>query len=57
MNLKVNSNTVEDLRDAGYCVVVFNPEELEGADPYKVSDFLIERGWDVIEAMKPLESL
>ena len=37
----------------GYAVVAFNPEELEGADPDKVTDRLIELGWDVISSLKP----
>lgn len=36
----------------GYAVVAFNPEELEGADPDKVTNRLIELGWDVIQQLK-----
>ena len=36
----------------GYAVVAFNPEELEGADPDKVTNRLIELGWDVIQGLK-----
>lgn len=39
---------VEALREAGHAVVVFNPDELKGADPDHVSDRLVELGWDVI---------
>lgn len=44
--------TVEELREQGYCVIVFNPDELEGANPDKVADRLIELGWDVIETLR-----
>lgn len=40
------------MREMGYAVVAFSPEELEGADPDKVSDRLIELGWDVIWNLK-----
>jgi hypothetical protein len=49
--LDVNDRSVNALRDDGYAVVVFNPDELEGADPMDVCDRLIELGWDVIEAL------
>lgn len=44
----VNVQSVDRLREQGYCVVVFNPEELEGADPKRVADAMIEHAWDVI---------
>ena len=50
---EVNERTVENLREHGFAVIVFNPDELEGADPEKVSDRLIELGWDVIYDLKP----
>jgi hypothetical protein len=36
------------LRDAGYAVSVFSPEELEGADSGLIGDLMVERGWDAI---------
>lgn len=47
----VNDRSVNALRDEGYAVVVFNPDELESADPTDVCDRLIELGWDVIDAL------
>lgn len=38
------------MRDAGYAVMVFSPQELRGADPEWVEECMISRGWDVIEA-------
>lgn len=46
-----NKQTVELLRSAGYCVVVFTPAELAGASPDKVADRLVELGWDVIDCL------
>jgi hypothetical protein len=45
-------NALNELRDGGYAVVVFSPEELEGAPPVKLQDQLAEYGWDVIEDLK-----
>jgi len=39
------------LRQAGFAVVVFNPDELRDADPDSVSDRLIQVGWDVIDGL------
>jgi len=36
------------MRFAGYCVVCFTPNELQGANPDHVEERLIELGWDVI---------
>jgi len=36
------------MRHAGYCVVCFTPDELQGANPDHVEDRLVELGWDVI---------
>jgi hypothetical protein len=46
-------DTVEKLRDAGYAVVVFNPEELAGVSRNRVEDRLCELGWEVIGDLKP----
>ena len=39
---------LRNMRERGFCVVVFTPEELEGVDPDYVEDKLLEFGWDVI---------
>jgi hypothetical protein len=41
--------TIQELREAGYAVVIFTPSELEGADPQKVEDSLVETAWDIIK--------
>jgi hypothetical protein len=43
---------VQKLREQGYAVIVWTPEELEGAPPRKVEDRSIELGWEVIDALK-----
>jgi predicted fused transcriptional regulator/phosphomethylpyrimidine kinase len=45
--------TIQELKDQGYAVVLFNPDELEGAEADRVEDRLIEMGWDVIYDLKP----
>lgn len=40
------------LRKRGFGVVVWSPTELQGADPDKTEDRLIEFGWDVINTLK-----
>jgi len=42
---------IEALRDRGFAVVVFTPEELQGAESGRVEDRLVELGWDVIETL------
>ncbi len=45
------TQTVAELRDAGYAVTTFSPEELGSADPSKVEDRMVEMAWDVIAAL------
>lgn len=45
-------NTLRQLRSDGFAVVLFNAQELSGADAGHVEDRLIELGWDVIDTLK-----
>lgn len=36
---------IGELRDSGYAVVIFTPDELGDADPENLEDILVERGW------------
>jgi hypothetical protein len=45
-------DALSSMRRKGYAVVVFNPEELQGASPKHVQDALVEEGWVVIDALK-----
>ena len=38
------------LRDAGFAVCAFDPEELSGVDPDKVESRMCEAGWDFIDS-------
>ena len=40
------------LRDAGFAVCAFDPEELEGADPSRIEERMCATGWDAIEMWK-----
>lgn len=46
---------IDELKTQGYAVVLFNPDELEGAEADRVEDRLIEIGWDVIFDLKLIE--
>ena len=35
---------INELRDAGYCVIIWTPEELGDADIDNLEDIVIERG-------------
>jgi hypothetical protein len=37
------------LRDAGFAVCAFDPEELDGVNPDKVEQRMCATGWDFIE--------
>ena len=41
--------TIQSLRDQGYAVVLFNPEELAGAPAHKVEDRMCDGGWEAID--------
>ena len=42
---------IRNLRTRGFAVIVWTPEELNGADPTRFEDRSIELGWDVIDAL------
>jgi hypothetical protein len=43
---------IQLLKDAGYAVAVWTPEEVGGADIGLLEDVVIERGNDYLECMK-----
>jgi hypothetical protein len=47
----VAAMTVSELRDSGYAVAVFTPDELRGAEPDEVADIMVERGWNAIDTL------
>lgn len=44
-------NMLRQLRNKGYAVAVWTPEELRGVDPSDVEDVMIERAADFIDVM------
>lgn len=44
-------NVIRQLRDKGYAIVSWNPEELRGVDPSHVEDIMIERAFNLIDSM------
>ena len=40
---------IKAMRDAGYAVCIFNPDELGTARPDHVEEAMCERGWGIIE--------
>lgn len=45
---------IQALRNRGFAVIVWTPEELAGASPNHVEDRSIELGWQVIEDLKDM---
>ncbi|WP_289101014.1 hypothetical protein [uncultured Marinobacter sp.] len=43
---------IQSLRDEGYAVTVFTPEELANTDSGECEDLMVERGWDYIHHNK-----
>ena len=43
-------NALQLLRDAGFAVCAFDPEELGDVDPDKIEQRMCATGWDFIEA-------
>jgi hypothetical protein len=43
------------LRDAGFAVCAFDPEELDGVNPDKVEQRMCAAGWDFIESQGEAE--
>lgn len=48
---------IRELRDSGYAVCIFNPEELRGAKPHKVEDELVYAGFEIIDTLATEEEV
>ena len=46
------TDTVRTMREAGYMVIVWTPDELGDTNTSHIEDMLIERGNDMIEQFK-----
>jgi hypothetical protein len=44
--------TINAMRDEGYLVIIWTPEELDGIDHGHIEDMLIERGNDMIDQLQ-----
>lgn len=43
---------IQTLKQDGYAVVIFTPDELGEVDACDVEDGMIQRGWNIIESLK-----
>lgn len=48
----LKDQTVKELRNSGYSVVIFSPEELQGINLYYFEDELVGSGWEIIDGMR-----
>ncbi len=48
----VGAWTLRDLRDEGFAICAFNPDELDGAPASRVEDRMCELGWEIIGDLK-----
>lgn len=44
-------NAIQSLREKGYAITIWNPEELRGANPTYVEERQMEDGWDIISIL------
>ena len=51
-----NDKTVAQLRDEGFAVIVWSPDELNHAPARQVEDRSVEYGWEVIACLNSLVS-
>lgn len=49
MLTKEEQELIQNLRTRGFAVIVWTPEELDGACPKHVQTASIELGWDIID--------
>tara|TARA_B100000767_G_scaffold184367_1_gene172006 strand:- start:89 stop:253 length:165 start_codon:yes stop_codon:yes gene_type:complete len=50
--MHIYDKTVQSLRDEGYVVIIWTPEEIGDCPANYIEDISIERGWEVIEQYK-----
>jgi hypothetical protein len=48
----VAQNSIDSLRNAGYAVTIFYPEELNGVDPRQLENRLVELGTECIQDLR-----
>jgi len=50
---KEQMKVINDLRHEGYAIVIWTPDELEGASAKRLEERSIELGWDIISDLMP----
>lgn len=45
---KEERKVMDGLRDKGFAITVFTPQELNNANPEDVQDYMINKGWECI---------
>ena len=51
-----DKNMIENLRDRGFAVVVYSPDELEGVDPDTLESDLVTFGNHTLEVLSDYDS-
>jgi hypothetical protein len=49
---KDQEKAIEALRDEGYAIIVWTPEELNGVSSVRVEDRSTELGWEIIDDLR-----
>jgi len=50
LNLEAKDiESIQRLRDLGYSIAIFTPDEIGEAESWVLEDLIIERSWDFIE--------
>lgn len=49
---KTQLTALRQLRDKGYAIAIFTPEELSGAPVDDIEDRMVSEGWDAIDMLK-----
>ena len=52
---KEQQKVIDELRDQGYAVAIFTPNELNFARPDRVEDEMVSSGWEAINLLGGLE--
>ena len=50
-------DAISMLRGEGYAVVIFTPDELDGAPASVVEYVMVKRGWDAISDLRPARKI
>lgn len=48
---KAEYDALQTLRNRGFAVIIWNPDELQDVDPSYMEGLSVEKGWDIIETL------